>query len=298
MNANLGPHNGTDPWVATPEPGWPDLAASQRAEALALTWPARLRQGVFGAALLAFLTAAVSYSAADGVLDWRIGISLTLGGAFLAAYALLETQRFTRAWLAPIGYIAIALTLTNVMACMTEQVRGALEHGRAAADPALIFFMLVVGSLWALRIHLSPGGFTLSAILTFGILWAPWLVLSQAPVGFVLAGLACVGAGAQLRWMAAERAYAVYRRTVVLPRLSRSSIQASVLRQLSRYAAAADSDETADTGGPAPAPASTAQDAGLQGSLGGLAEALGASKAPAPGVEQPEDEPRKAGLSA
>lgn len=264
--------------TSLPNPVWPELDAEQKAEALAATWPGRLRFALLGAAILAFVTGAGSYRAAGGAIDWRVGISLTLGSSFLASYFLIKTQDFSRRWLAPAGLITITLTLINLMACLLEQFQVEVGSKQASADPAFVFLALVVGSLWALRIHVSPVSFTLGAAVTAAILWAPWITLTQAPAEFALTGLACLAVGAQMRWIGAERAYAAYRRKVVWPQLWRGSMQAAVLRELSRRTAMTVTEEPR---GAIEALAEAVDGVRTQGSLVSLAAALGGSESPA-----------------
>ncbi len=285
-------HTGTALKGGPPTPIWPELDAAQKADALAASWPARLRFAMAGAALLAFLTAAASFRAADGMFDWRVGVSLTLGGSFLASFFLIKSHGFSRVWLAPLGLITITLTLVNLMACMMEQVKAGLAHSEAAVDPALVFLTLIVGSLWALRIHLSPTGFTLAAIITGVVLWGPWVMLSSAPFEFALIGLACIAAGAQMRWIGAERAYAAYCREVVWPRLWRGSVQAAVLREISQRANEPPKAEPANNS-VMDQLASAVDVARVQTSLVGLASALGSSEAPATSSGQNENKPDK-----
>lgn len=261
-----------------PNPVWPELDAEQKAEALASTWPKRLQLAFVGAAVLALLTGAASYRAAGDAFDWRAGIGATLAGAFLASYFLVKSRGLSRRWLAPLGLITITLTLVNLMACMMEQFRADLASKQAAMEPALVFLTLIAGTLWALRIHLSPVGFALGSGMTVGILWAPWIALTEAPIEFGLTALACLAVGAQMRWIAAERAYARYRREVVWPRLWRGSLQAAALRELSRRAGPA---EPAPNGDSMAALASAVDGARTQQSLVSLASALGVSESPA-----------------
>lgn len=285
--SNSGMIPETEPAAKTPNPVWPELDAKQKARALAATWPSRLRFAFIGAAILACLTGFASYRAAGDVFDWRAGVSLTLGCSFLATYGLIKTQRFSRRWLAPLGQVAIALTLINLMACMMEQFRAGVASQQAAMDPALVFLTLIAGSLWALRVHLSPVGFVLGAAITMGILWAPWIALTEAPIEFALTGLACLAAGAQMRWIGAERAYATYRRKVIWPRLWRGSVQAVALRELSRRTAAM---PHAGQSQPLEALARKVDGARVQGSLVSLATALGGSESPASQQEDSEHE--------
>ena len=228
--------------------------------------------------MLAAVTAAASYRAAGDVIDLRVAINLTLAASFLASLLLTRDRGFSRRWLAPIGLSTIAITSLNLTAFLLEQFQTGLSSAHAAGLPVLALATMIVGSLWALRIHLTPTGFVLGAVLTAGILWAPWVALAESPMPLALTGLACLGAGVWMRWAGARRAYASYRRRIVLPRLGRDTEQAVVLRALSRRATMTVTEVRPPESEPLPD--------GVDGertrdSLTGLAAALGTSKASA-----------------
>jgi hypothetical protein len=113
---------------------------------------------------------------------------------------------------------------------------------------------------------------------------------TEAPIEFSLTGLACLAVGAQMRWIGAERAYSRYRREIVWPRLWRGSLQAAVLRELSRRAILTDQLQPTE---PMVALASAVDGARMQSSLVSLAAALGGSEAPSPDAVAPQDLTRK-----
>jgi hypothetical protein len=258
-----------------PPAAWPRLSASQRAAALSATWPSRLQYSFIGAAMLASVTAAHAFrSQAPGAHDPRVAVGIALACTFLCAYFVLRKQRISSRWLAAAGVASVSITLVNLTVYATQQVSQAGAGRNAAANLTLVIATMVAGTLWALLVQASPRGFALSAALAAGILWVPLMTLTAAPVQLGLAAAACVAAGWWMRSVRARQAYNDYRTRTVRPSLSRRSVQAAVLRELS-FGTAAEAPAPAVE---APEPAAES----LGGSLSSLASALGHPESPAP----------------
>jgi hypothetical protein len=227
------------PWKITKNkpdlsiPVWPELSADQKSEALAADWPKRLKNAFGSAAILALLMAAIAYVPTPGEPPpWRVALSLAMFGVFLFAYFRLEVSALPSRWLALIGLTTIVTTQINLMTCVAERALAGMQNLSSSTDPTLILFSLVTGTLWALRIHLALDAFLSTAAITISILWLPWMVLTGAPVEFLVFAAACFATGAYLRRMAVQRAYESYRREILWPEIWRQNIRAEVELEL------------------------------------------------------------------
>ncbi|MEZ5365714.1 MAG: hypothetical protein R2748_26135 [Bryobacterales bacterium] len=170
-----------------------------------------------GAGAISALTALVTYRA-SGQYDGHFVVSALLAIAFTAAYVALRIKAPPEHWVRPAGIVTILLTQLNVMAALLSQLTTPSRNA-GLADPTAVFLMLIAGTLWAMRVLLDTNGVLWAAMISLSLLWMPWIGLVDAPVKFLMIALACVGAGAQMQWIAAQRAYDAYRRETVWPQL-------------------------------------------------------------------------------
>lgn len=173
---------------------------------------------VLGACALSALAAFAAYQATGGV-DWRVMLALIPAVVFGVLYGALRRQEPSQRWVLPLGLATILLTEMNLMATVLEQIMAPGRGKAGLADPAAVFLMLILGTVWALRVHLDVKGFCWAAATSLIVLWLPWVAFTDAPAEFLMMALACLGAGAQMRWIAEQRAYDVYRRETVWPQL-------------------------------------------------------------------------------
>jgi hypothetical protein len=264
-------------------PVWPELSAGQKSAALAKGWPQRVK-GAFGfAAILALAMAAVAYQPSpSGSPPWRSLLSFALCAVFLFAYLRLDTSALPRPLVALIGFTTIITTQINLMTCVAELVL--TKPLRAGVfEAALVLFALATGTIWALRINLQRGAFLATCAVTAAVLWLPWLMFNSEPVEVVVLGLICGVAGAQLRWIAAERAYDVYRREVLWPRLWRDSIELEVELELLALSAAVNQ----------PIEPFALDDDRYEGSIVQLADALAEHRAQSPATDSEREARRE-----
>lgn len=212
---------------AAPQPSipfWPGLSAREKEEALESRWSGRVRAAFAWAALLALAAGGIGLERAPG---WRAVWDFCLFAAFVVCYFRVETARLPSRWLALIGLTTIVVTEINLSTFTADLILAGASGDTAVGDPALVL-LAAACTIWALRTHLSPQGFATTAFITAAILWCPWAALTRASVELGFAAAASFAGGGVLRWVEAERAYDVYRRETVWPRMWRESLRIEV----------------------------------------------------------------------